>query len=1026
MMFARYACLTLALTLSIHAEAAPLFPGEIIPTGAKPAAAVSADFNDDGHADLAVADEESNDVSVLLNDGSGGFSLAGNHGVGIKPQVILSEDFNNDGNWDLAVANDDSNSVSVLLGDGSGGFFEAVDYAAGKGLSLVSADFNGDGETDLAVENALLLGDGLGGFTVQEFATISGASLTSGDFNGDGNADLARVSDLFNVALGDGSGGFSASVGYGAGHTDPGLISRELASADLNGDGYADLVLSDFMSDKVMVMLADGAGGFMPIIDFSVGKNPISLALEDISGDGDLDMVVGNYGSNDVSVLLGNGAGGFSAAVNYAAGAFPRVYAVADLNSDGHLDLAVGGMGFNAVRMLLGDGAGGFVAAANHVAGSNAIFVTSADFNGDGQPDLAVTNSGSNVNDVGDVSVLLGDGAGDFSVAENYEVGLKPGSVSAADFNGDGSADLVVLNESSFNVSVLLSDDSGGFFAPVNYVEGTVSTAITTADFNGDGKADIAVAHDGGMNKKDISILLSDGSGGFVVVPHDFRLLLWQVTSIISADFDGDGHADIAAVGLFGTQIILGDGAGGLSVAQTIDAMTGAFLTHADFNADGLVDIAVAVAGDPGEIKVILGHGAGNFTASESYAVGVWPSSIASADFNGDGHVDMAVTGFYSNDVGLLLGDGSGDFSVAPASYAVGSIPRSIAIADFDGNGRADIAVAGNAVWLDLNGAKGTGYVTVLLNQSTTTVPTGRIVIEGGNAATNSSAVTLSLSCSDDVGCTQMQFSNDGVTWGGWVAYTADANWTLATGGDGVRTVYARFRDADDNISALVNDQIMLDTAAPAAPVITAPVDNTVTPSLARPTISGTAEADASVVVKNGAVVLGTVFATNGQWTVVGGGATLAEGTYSFTATATDQAGNTGPASTVVTYTVDTSAVVDQAAPIITLIGANPLSIVQDSIFIDPGSTVTDNVDTGLTATVSGAVDTAVPGTYTLTYTVSDAAGNTASATRTVTVLANSPGTNSGGGGGGIDYFILFMLLTLFGRGLRGSARRCR
>ncbi|HIP07628.1 MAG TPA: DUF5011 domain-containing protein, partial [Mariprofundaceae bacterium] len=81
--------------------------------------------------------------------------------------------------------------------------------------------------------------------------------------------------------------------------------------------------------------------------------------------------------------------------------------------------------------------------------------------------------------------------------------------------------------------------------------------------------------------------------------------------------------------------------------------------------------------------------------------------------------------------------------------------------------------------------------------------------------------------------------------------------------------------------------------------------------------------------------------------------------------------------------------VVDQTAPVITLNGANPITVAQGAAYTDAGSTVTDNVDTGLIATVTGTVNTAVVGTYTLTYNASDAAGNAATpVTRTVNVAS--------------------------------------
>ena len=129
--------------------------------------------------------------------------------------------------------------------------------------------------------------------------------------------------------------------------------------------------------------------------------------------------------------------------------------------------------------------------------------------------------------------------------------------------------------------------------------------------------------------------------------------------------------------------------------------------------------------------------------------------------------------------------------------------------------------------------------------------------------------------------------------------------------------------------------------------------------------------------------------------TVTGTVNTAVLGAYTLTYNVTDTAGN---AATPVTRTVN---VTDQAAPVITLVGLSPVTVAQGSVYVDAGSNVTDNVDVGLTATVTGTVNTAVLGAYTLTYNVTDAAGNTATpVTRAVNVHA-PPIANAG-----LDQFI--------------------
>jgi len=100
-----------------------------------------------------------------------------------------------------------------------------------------------------------------------------------------------------------------------------------------------------------------------------------------------------------------------------------------------------------------------------------------------------------------------------------------------------------------------------------------------------------------------------------------------------------------------------------------------------------------------------------------------------------------------------------------------------------------------------------------------------------------------------------------------------------------------------------------------------------------------------------------------------------------------------------VTYSGITLRSNDQVAPVIALIGANELTIYKGSVFIDPGATVTDNVDTARTITGSGTVNTATVGVYTLTYTATDAGGNLAlPVTRTVNVVLDPAADEDGDG----------------------------
>ena len=157
----------------------------------------------------------------------------------------------------------------------------------------------------------------------------------------------------------------------------------------------------------------------------------------------------------------------FAAATNFGGGNGPYAMAVGDFNGDGKQDLAVTNVSSNSVSILLGDGSGNFGAPVNFGVGDDPVSVAVGDFNGDGKQDLATANIGSN-----NVSILLGDGTGNFNPAVNFAVGSYPYSVAVGDFNGDGEPDLAAANNGSNDVSILLGDGTGNFSAATSFGAG--------------------------------------------------------------------------------------------------------------------------------------------------------------------------------------------------------------------------------------------------------------------------------------------------------------------------------------------------------------------------------------------------------------------------------------------------------------------------------------------------------------------------------------------------------------------------
>lgn len=677
--------------------------------------------------------------------------------TGLRPSWVMTGDFNKDGIADIATANQcgsdptclTAGSVSILLGNPDGTFQTAVDYATGSGslprFGMVG-DFNGDGITDIAVANlgantiSILLGKGDGTFQphVDYAVGSSPLSIAAGDFNGDGKIDLAVAnsgSNSISILLGNGDGTFQTHVDFATN-----FAPQSLATADFNGDGHLDLVVADL---NISVLLGKGDGTFSAPMEFP-GNGASFVAVGDFNGDGKTDVAAIGSFADTVAIHLGNGDGTFQTPVSYEVGGGPESLIAIDLNGDGHLDLAVaagvGGGGPNVagtVSILLNKGDGTFQAHRDF-GGMTAVSVAAADFNDDGHLDVAIPNRDFNV-----VNILLGDGKGAFG--SMLDVGTQvvpPTQVVAGDFNGDGKLDLGFAMQASGIVGVALGNGDGTFQAPMfdNAPGGGLS--IATGDFNGDGKLDVAAFVGSELNN--MQILLGNGDGTFK--PRVSFAVSNNPGQVLAADLNGDGKLDLVVVG-FGCNVLLGNGDGTFSTGASFAShqSTGALL--ADLNGDGKLDLAV-VSASPSAITIFLGNGDGTFQAGVDYATGGASVGILAADFNGDGKLDLAVANTATNTVSVLVGNGDGTFQ-PHMDFPVIQSPRSLTAADFDGDGKTDLAVVGNGFSYLLGKGNGTfqPHVDYLTSISVTSAITADFNKDGRSdlAVANTFASSLSV-----------------------------------------------------------------------------------------------------------------------------------------------------------------------------------------------------------------------------------------------------------------------------------------
>ena len=863
------ALLAAAMSGPITRAATPNFAAkQDFATGPNPRSVTTGDLNADGKLDLAVANLDSNSVSVLLNTTAAGaatpnFTAKQDFTTGVGPVSVAVGDLNGDGKLDLVVANFNSNNVSVLLNTTAPGavtpsFADKQDFNTGEGpISATVGDLNGDGRLDLAVMNliantvSVLLNTTAPGAATpsfapkQDFATGDGPlSVALGDLNGDGRLDLTVVNSNFSTvsvllnttAPGAATPSFAASQDF-----DTGLNPQSVTVGDLNGDGKLDLAVANFNTNTMSVLLNTTAAGaatpsFAAKQDFATGAGPVSVTLGDLNGDGKSDLAVVNFISGTVSVLLnatvpGAATPSFVAKQDFAAGNSPVFVTVGDLNGDGKLDLAVANLSSNTVSVLfnttaLGAATPGFATHQDFATGTSPLSVTVGDLNGDGKLDLAVANGNSGST----VSVLLsttapGAATPSFAAHQEFATGANPQSVTVGDLNGDGKLDLAVANGSTVTVSVLLNITAPGaatpsFAAKQDFVTGTAPASVTLGDLNGDGKLDLAVAN---FNSDTVSVLLNTTTPGAATpsfaAKQDFAMGA-SPASVTVGDLNGDGKLDLAVANEDSNTVSVllnttAPGAATPSFAAKQDFATGAkplSVTLGDLNGDGKPDLAVANNGS-NTVSVLLnttvpGAATPSFAAKQDFATGATPQSVTVGNLNGDGKLDLAVANEDSNTVSVLLNTtspGAATPSFAAKQEFTGASPVSVTVGDLNGDGKLDLAVAN----------VGSNTVSVLLNTPTIVTATGLSLQQGSGPSNSQIAAVTNYGGNGSVSITVTSANPaNGVTISNII--NTDGNITadiVASCGASTATFTLQASDGSSTVSDTLNITVTANTA---------------------------------------------------------------------------------------------------------------------------------------------------------------------------------------------------------------------
>ena len=578
----------------------PVTPTSVVTVGTGPVACVAADFDRDGRPDLAVANHGSGTISILRNLGAGAFGAQAAVATGTGPTSLAVADFDRDGRIDLVAAHDSEATLRVFLQQSMALTFAqvaapAMPSAAGKGV-VVAGDFDADGVVDLA---AAFAGDA-------QLGVILGASPARGQWS-------------------------AKSVTTTSGITSTGT----LLVADLDRDRVLDLICTDSTAGRFGVFRGNavssgslgrrglGDGSFAELVSRTTTGSTIALDVSDVTSDHQEDVVVVTAAPAQIltfpslgAAQVGSGAFASPSATPTPTGINPGFIQTADLDHDGILDFIFADFANDSIDFAWGGGSDGrndgTFQLDSFTRGASAVdprWLAIADFDGDGKLDVvsANKNQSGGVGGKAVISYFRGTGIRNPPLEAPQVIGLPlavgavddlASCVVAADFNRDGLPDLAITtlgDESHFQshntsfsgqVYVLLNRGAGPGAMPFDLAAGNPRVkafktnldpheffgALVASDFDHDGAMDIAAVdswrhrvftlwgNPQGKINFDPGVLgpdpIADSRPGTLVTLGQDTTLPWtglvHPNHIASADFDRDGIADLA-IACFGT-----------------------------------------------------------------------------------------------------------------------------------------------------------------------------------------------------------------------------------------------------------------------------------------------------------------------------------------------------------------------------------------------------------------------------------------------------------------------------------------
>jgi hypothetical protein len=678
------------------------------PNNARPGGMVVTDLNGDGVPDIAITDSRlingtplgTNDVTIFLSTPGGNFAPGVPRPAGNNPIALVATSIRDNGFTDLVAANGAVDNggfadINLLFNNGDGTFQNNVQDSLGLTIPVA---------TDMVLADPRALAPELRGKVVNDNATFPDrADLVVSTRGG--------VIVLQNDAtpLGGASSDFiPASPLLRLNGATPPPIAVSVAIGNFTGhtDGFLDIAATD---GHDIYVFADVGGSFNPTaVRIPVGASNITkIVARQVNGQSGVaaDIIAIDSSTSQAIVLLNtsiNHLVSFAAPSFYRVGANPLGVTVSDASGDGALDIITANAGSEDVSVLRGTGTGTFVASTDQGLPSgpppnrltaNPTAIAVGDLNNDGLPDIVITDARNN-----QVDVLLRNASGGYNSPLAYQVGQDPVALGLGDITGDGFEDIVVANQLDNTLTLLINNGDGTFHVEVDpstgnpflLKTGVSPTGIALGDFSNNGSMDIAVSHLGsGSIGRGVSVFMSVQNistgrpSGFFTGPTEYANSI-NASAITAADFNHDGILDLAVLDNQASgHVAILQGLGDGTFVQTGLFNAGPFpsaLAVGDLNRDGFPDLVISDNSNgpnfgTGSIAVLLNASGNGFNAPTFINSPLFTApfqSIIITDVNQDLYPDIVVSTHSSdNNLFTLLGIGDGSFQPPRGPYAV-------------------------------------------------------------------------------------------------------------------------------------------------------------------------------------------------------------------------------------------------------------------------------------------------------------------------------------------------------------------